>query len=73
MNQFSGSIPTNLGGLRELQVLDLDSNEQSGGIPASLGNLSELEVLTLSENPTMLRRTSSMLGQDHLRWPTLTP
>ena len=41
-NQLSGSIPSSLGNLSNLEVLSLGSNQLSGSIPSSLGNLSNL-------------------------------
>lgn len=49
-NQLMGSIPTQLGSLKKLNVLALQSNLLSGAIPASLGNLGVLMRLDLSFN-----------------------
>lgn len=49
-NQFTGSIPTQLGSLKKLSVLALQYNQLSGAIPASLGDLRTLARLDLSSN-----------------------
>ncbi|RZS20496.1 hypothetical protein BHM03_00053023 [Ensete ventricosum] len=49
-NQLTGSIPTQLGRLKNLSVLALQSNHLSGAIPASLGDLTQLTRLDLSFN-----------------------
>lgn len=49
-NQFTGSIPMELGSLKKLSVLALQYNQLSGAIPASLGDLRMLARLDLSSN-----------------------
>ncbi|KAL2347947.1 hypothetical protein Fmac_001947 [Flemingia macrophylla] len=49
-NQLTGSIPTQLGTLRNLRVVALQSNNLTGAIPASLGDLGMLLRLDLSSN-----------------------
>ena len=56
-NRLMGNMPTELGSLANLTVLDLrgdfssdDSNEMIGEIPAELGNLGNLRVLNLDDN-----------------------
>ena len=49
-NKLSGSIPTSLSNLTQLQNLYLHVNQLSGSIPASLGNLAQLQNLFLHDN-----------------------
>ncbi|XP_024517009.1 probable LRR receptor-like serine/threonine-protein kinase At1g56130 isoform X1 [Selaginella moellendorffii] len=49
-NRFNGSIPEELGELRSLQQLFLDTTNISGPIPASLGRLGNLTNLNLRSN-----------------------
>jgi Leucine-rich repeat (LRR) protein len=66
-NQLSGTIPSNLGNLSQLQQLWLNGNQLSGAIPTSLGSLSQLQYLYLSFNqlsgsiPTSLGNLSQLL------------
>ena len=50
MNDLSGSIPTDLVNLSNLEYLDLIANELSDSIPSSLGNLTKLRYLYLGNN-----------------------
>ena len=49
-NGLAGSIPPDLGGLTNLNVLDLRNNQLTGTIPPELGNLSNLTLLHLRGN-----------------------
>ena len=65
-NQFSGSIPSQLGSLSNLVTLSLFNNRLSGTIPSQLGNLSNLWHLLLNDNqlsgtiPTQLGNLTSL-------------
>ena len=50
-NEFTGTIPSSLGGLSQLQILHLFENRLTGEIPSSLGDLSQLRSLWLDNNP----------------------
>ncbi|KAK8959297.1 Leucine-rich repeat receptor-like protein kinase PXL2 [Platanthera guangdongensis] len=50
-NNFTGDIPTSIGGLPEIRTLCLDYNLFNGILPAEIGNLSTLEKLWLANNP----------------------
>ena len=47
---LAGHIPSGLGSLTALQVLDLSDNGLTGTIPTELGSLTALQVLDLSDN-----------------------
>ena len=49
-NNFKGQIPTSIGSLKGLHLLNLADNNLTGHIPSSLGNLIQLESLDLSQN-----------------------
>ena len=49
-SELSGTIPSELGNLTNLEGLALWGNELSGTIPSELGNLTNLEGLSLSDN-----------------------
>jgi Leucine-rich repeat (LRR) protein len=49
-NQLTGSIPSELGNLTNLERLSLFGNQLTGSIPSELGNLSHLESLSLDNN-----------------------
>jgi len=61
-NGISGTIPSSLGNLTNLQILDLGGNTTiSGPIPASLGNLINLQSLII-DNATLTGSIPSSLG-----------
>ena len=49
-NGLSGTLPTSLGDLKNLEWLNLGNNELSGKLPASLGGLTRLQLLALQSN-----------------------
>ena len=76
-NGLTGSIPSTLGSLANLERLNLSSNELSGPIPIALGRLANLFFLNLSRNelsgsvPPWLGDMSSLLAL-YLSWNELT-
>ncbi|MDQ0360717.1 toxin Cry1Ac domain D-VI-related protein [Breznakia pachnodae] len=49
-NNFTGTLPEQLGNLTSLKWLSLYGNSLEGKIPASMGNISGLEIVYLSNN-----------------------
>lgn len=49
-NNLNGELPSSLGNLSKLKVLELSFNKISGLLPTELGKLTELEVLALNGN-----------------------
>ena len=49
-NELTGSIPTELDQLTQLQMLNLHRNQLTGPIPTELGQLTQLQVLNLYTN-----------------------
>ncbi|RVW37543.1 Receptor-like protein 12 [Vitis vinifera] len=49
-NNFKGQIPTSIGNLKGLHLLNLGRNNITGHIPSSLMNLTQMESLDLSQN-----------------------
>ncbi|MEZ4703126.1 MAG: leucine-rich repeat domain-containing protein [Rhodothermales bacterium] len=49
-NRIGGTLPSALGTLEHLEVLDLSRNSVGGTIPGEYGNLRNLRVLNLGEN-----------------------
>ncbi|KAJ9128762.1 hypothetical protein P3X46_034503 [Hevea brasiliensis] len=49
-NHLTGRIPTEIGNLNEIHVLNLSHNSLTGEIPASFSNLHQIESLDLSYN-----------------------
>ena len=76
-NNLTGTLPSSLENLEQLQILELSFNKIEGTLPSALGNLSKLEVLALNGNnltgiiPTTIGNLTS-LRQLHLSSNTLT-
>ncbi|KAF7120570.1 hypothetical protein RHSIM_Rhsim13G0070700 [Rhododendron simsii] len=49
-NYFQGTIPSELGRLRNLEILSVDVNNLSGEVPPSIYNISSLLLLNLGSN-----------------------
>ncbi len=49
-NNLEGSLPSSLGQLQELKVLELSFNKINGTLPKELGSLQKLEILALNGN-----------------------
>ena len=49
-NNLSGTIPSSIGDLTELQTLSLSSNNLYGELPSTLGNCTKLEDLLVHQN-----------------------
>jgi len=60
-NSLSGSLPSELGLLTDLQILRLASNALSGSLPSELGLLTDLQVLRFNHN-TLSGNLPSELG-----------
>jgi Leucine-rich repeat (LRR) protein len=75
-NGLTGSIPTELGNLSNLEKLSLDNNQLTSSIPTELGNLNNLQYLWLHNNglcgeiPVELKNLSNItnlkLDNNHL-------
>lgn len=50
LNHLTGSVPTNIGNLKQLESLDLSINQLSVSIPQTLSALKSLSFLNLSFN-----------------------
>lgn len=48
-NDLSGALPSQIGNLRNLKILNASNNKMTG-VPAEIGQLANLEVLDLSNN-----------------------
>ena len=70
-NQLSGSIPSSLGNLSNLELLSLEDNQLSGSITSSLGNLSNLEYLSLAVNQLSGSIPSSLGNLSNLEYLAL--
>ncbi|CAI5462874.1 unnamed protein product [Closterium sp. Yama58-4] len=49
-NQFTGSIPSDIGLLQSLSHFDISSNKLTGAIPTTIGNLVNLTTFNVSHN-----------------------
>ena len=52
-NGLRGTLPSELGSLSQLRVLNIDESQLSGTLPAGLGMLSELRIILLASNPQL--------------------
>ncbi|XVE68708.1 hypothetical protein DITRI_Ditri09bG0090800 [Diplodiscus trichospermus] len=70
MNELSGSVPTTIGRLKSLQILDLQDNKLQGSFPLEVCDLKNLFQLRLSANeldgslPTCLGDLTSLRNLD---------
>ena len=62
-NQLSGSIPSELGNLANLERLGLDGNQLSGSIPSELGNLDNLASAVARRQQRVERADTVGTGQ----------
>ena len=67
-NNLSGSIPTNLGSLSNMESLSLDRNQLTGAIPPQLGSLSNLEYLNLEDNQLTGAVPTELGNLSNLQW-----
>ena len=67
-NRLTGRIPRELGGLANLQWLELYRDDLTGSIPPELGNLANLERLSLGENDLTGAIPSELGGLANLQW-----
>jgi Leucine-rich repeat (LRR) protein len=67
-NNLVGILPSSLGNLSNLQVLDLKSNQLTGGIPAELGNLGNLVTLWLAFNHLSGSVPTALGNLSHLQY-----
>ena len=61
-NQLTGPLPAELGGLTNLQTLNIGHNQLSGAIPDELGDLTDLQTVRLGYN--------RLAGRSRLGWVT---
>lgn len=70
-NKLSGSVPTPVGKLTNLQLLSLSNNQLSGAIPAQLANMGQLETLYLNNNQLTGPIPSSLSTNSYLAYLNL--
>ena len=49
-NKLTGLLPSELGQLPRLKILDVSINNLTGAIPSTFGNLSTLTILIIARN-----------------------
>ena len=71
LNQLTGEIPAELGGLTNLKGLSLEGNQLTGEIPAELGGLTNLKGLSLNRNQLTGEIPAELGNLTNLRWLVL--
>ena len=59
-NTFSGPIPSEIGSLEKLEVMDLFDNGLTGSIPSEIGKLTNARVLYFEKNHVSQLNVSSI-------------
>ncbi|ESQ28564.1 hypothetical protein EUTSA_v10018259mg [Eutrema salsugineum] len=72
LESLYGEIPSTLGNLSRLTILDFSYNALSGQVPESLGHLSHLTFLTLSNNRLVGQVPASIEKLSRLEWLELS-
>ncbi|KAM3198777.1 hypothetical protein P3L10_034482 [Capsicum annuum] len=67
MNNLSGTIPPEIGNLKNLNNLTLSNNQLTGSIPSSFGNLRNLQTLFLGPNNLIEEIPSSICNLTSLK------
>ncbi|XP_030473913.1 probable LRR receptor-like serine/threonine-protein kinase At3g47570 [Syzygium oleosum] len=49
-NQISGTLPSGIGNLINLEILGMEGNNISGNIPSEVGNLNKMRIMSLEQN-----------------------